>query len=63
MLVNPYLLLNNGSSPSTLLDQSSKPSYSYSKPGTKDSQSNTGKGRDLALLMLAIARIAAVMAA
>ena len=60
--VNPYILLNSGSSPSTAVGSASKPSYSFSKPGTKDTQSNSA-GRDLALLMLAIARIAAVMAA
>lgn len=59
--VNPYLLLNNGSSPSTSVGAASKPSYSYSKSSNKDS-SGSGKGRDFALILLAIARLAAILA-
>lgn len=58
--VNPYILLNSGSSPSTAVGSSSKPSYSFSKPGVKGTSSNNS-GRNLALLMLAIARIAAAL--
>lgn len=58
--VNPYLLLNSGSSPSTSVGAASKPSYSYSKPSIKDS-SGSGKGRDFALILLAIARLAAAL--
>lgn len=62
MGVNPYLLLNSGSTPSTTVGSSSKPSYSSSKPANKDS-STSGKGRDLALIVLAIAKIASLLAA
>lgn len=59
--VNPYLLLNSGSAPATSPGAASKPSYSYSKPSSKES-SGSGKGRDLALIILAIAKIAAMFA-
>lgn len=58
--INSYLLLNSGSTPATSAGSSSKPEYSYSKADYKDSK-NDSKGRDLALIMLAIARIAAAL--
>lgn len=59
--VNPYLLLNSGSAPATSPGAASKPSYSYSKLSSKDA-SGSGKGRDFALIILAIAKIAALFA-
>lgn len=56
--VNPYLLLNSGSAPSTSVGSSSKASYSAKSTG--ETKSNT-KGRDFALILLAIARLAAAM--
>lgn len=58
--VNPYLLLNSGATPAASVGSSSKPDYSYSKPSHSQTQSNN-KGRDLALIMLAIARIVAAL--
>lgn len=58
--VNPYILLNSGSSPSTSVGSASKPSYSYSKSSIKTNESNV-KGRDFALILLAIARLAAAL--
>lgn len=59
--VNPYILLNSGSSPSTAVGSSSKPSYNISKSGMTDSKNST-KGRDAALILLALARIIAAVA-
>ena len=59
--VNPYMIVNSGSSPSTTVGSASKASYQTSKPGLQDSK-GSGKGRDLALIVLAIARIAAALA-
>lgn len=56
--VNPYLLLNSGSSPATSVGSSSK--GSYSAKSTSETKSNT-KGRDFALIMLAIARLVAAL--
>lgn len=56
--VNPYLLLNSGSAPATSVGSASK--GSYSAKSTKETQSNT-KGRDFALILLAIARLAAAL--
>lgn len=58
--INPYLLLNSGSTPSTSVGSASKPSYQASKTGIKNTSSNTA-GRDLALIMLAIARLVAAL--
>lgn len=58
--VNPYLLLNSGSTPSTSVGSSSKPEYKYSHGSTKDTDSKV-KGRDFALVLLAIARLAAAL--
>lgn len=57
--INPYLLLNSGSSPATSTGSSVKGSYD-SKSSLKDTQSNN-KGRDMALILLAIARLAAAL--
>ena len=56
--INPYLLLNSGSAPATSTGSSSKASYSASS--MKETKSNT-KGRDFALILLAIARLAAAL--
>lgn len=63
MGVNPYILLNSGASPATSVGSAAKPSYQYSKAGTKDASGSSGHGRDLALTILAIAKIIALMAA
>lgn len=60
--VNPYILLNSGSTPSTSVGSAAKPSYQYSKPGTKNASGSSGKGRDIALTILAIAKIISLMA-
>lgn len=54
MGVNPYLLLNSGSTPSTTTGSSSKPSYSVSKSGIKDAQSGD---KEFATILLAIASL------
>lgn len=54
--INPYLLLNNGAAPSTSVGSASK--ASYSAKSMQEAKSNS-KGRDLALILLAIARLAA----
>ena len=58
---NPYLLLNSGSTPSASVGSSSKPSYNVSKSGINDTKNST-KGRDAALILLALARIIAAVA-
>lgn len=54
--INPYLLLNNGSTPSTSVGSASK--ANYSAKSMQETKSNS-KARDLALILLAIGRIAA----
>lgn len=54
--VNPYLLVNGGAAPG--VGSSSSPKASYPKASTKDAPKDT-KGRDFALILLAVARLAA----
>ena len=56
--VNPYMLINGGASPSA--GSSSSPKASYSKPSLKDDV-KTNAGRDIALLVLAVARLIAAL--
>lgn len=56
--VNPYLLINSGSTPATAPGSASKASYSMKS--TREAASNT-KGRDVALLLFALARVAAAI--
>lgn len=56
--INPYMIVNSGSSPATTVGSSSK--ASYAAKSTQETKSNN-KGRDLALIMLAIARLAAAL--
>lgn len=56
--INPYLLLNSGSSPATSVGSASK--GSYSQKSMQETKSNN-RGRDFALILLAIARLAAAM--
>lgn len=56
--INPYMIVNQGSTPSTATGSSSK--ASYSAKSTQEAKTNN-KGRDLALLLFAIARIAAFL--
>lgn len=58
--VNPYLLLNSGATPAASVGSSSKPDYSYSKPSHSQTKTSE-KGRNLALIMLAVAKIAAML--
>ena len=56
--INPYMLVNGGVSPSA--GSSSSPKASYSKPSLKDDVKTTS-GRDIALLVLAVARLIAAL--
>lgn len=56
--INPYMLVNGGASPSA--GSSSSPKASYSKPSIKDDV-KTNAGRDIALLVLAVARLIAAL--
>lgn len=55
--INPYMLVNNGAAPAA--GSSSSPKASYSKPGVEKSESKV-QARDFALILLALARIAAL---
>lgn len=56
--INPYMLVNGGASPSA--GSSSSPKASYSHPSIKDDVKSNA-GRDIALLVLAVARLIAAL--
>lgn len=53
--LNPYLLINNGSLSAPAAPSSSRPSYGI----TQRDQVKSSKGRDFALVLLAVARLCA----
>lgn len=56
--INPYLLVNGGATPA--VGSANVTKASYSRPGLKEAKSNAS-GRDFALILLAIARLAAAL--
>lgn len=57
--INPYMLLQSGSVSPGSVGSSAKSSYGARKTGLKETESNV-KGRDIALILLAIARLMAM---
>lgn len=57
--LNPYLLINNGGISASSAPSSSKGDYAINK---KSESGNSQSGRNIALLLLAVARIAAALA-
>lgn len=57
--VNPYMLLQSGSVSPSSVGSSAKSSYGSRKTGLKETESSV-KGRDVALILLAIARLMAL---
>lgn len=57
--LNPYLLLNNGGISASSASSSSKGDYAINR---KNDNGNSQSGRNIALLLLAVARIAAALA-
>lgn len=55
--LNPYLALNNGGISATAAPSSGKPSYK----AKGEEQQKTDKGRNMAILLLAVAKIAAAL--
>lgn len=57
--INPYMLVSSGSVSPSSYGTSAKASYGNSKPSLAKTESNV-KGRDIALILLALARLMAL---